>query len=69
MLILNTLIAFPRPPYAALTTVVPPLTLFAEDMKNWPFKVVDDNDKPRIQVDFKGETRTFAAPEIRWGCP
>ena len=35
------------------------------DMKHWPFKVIKgDNDKPMIQVDYKGETKTFSAEEI-----
>src|SRR5690349_16093209 len=25
------------------------------DMKYWPFKVVNDCDKPKVQVEFKGE--------------
>jgi L1 cell adhesion molecule like protein len=36
-----------------------------EDMKHWPFKVVrKDDDKPHIQISFKGETKTFAPEEI-----
>lgn len=36
------------------------------DMKHWPFRVVQDpaGDKPMIQVEFKGETKQFAAEEI-----
>jgi len=34
------------------------------DMKHWPFKVVNDNTKPKIQVEFKGETKTFTPEEI-----
>ncbi|GAM23468.1 hypothetical protein SAMD00019534_066430 [Acytostelium subglobosum LB1] len=35
------------------------------DMKHWPFKVIaSDNDRPVIQVDFKGETKTFKPEEI-----
>merc|ERR1711998_402748 len=34
------------------------------DMKHWPFKVVSDSNTPKIQVDYKGETKTFAAEEI-----
>jgi len=34
------------------------------DMKHWPFTVVNDNTKPKIQVDFKGETKTFFPEEI-----
>eukprot|EP01125_Pyxidicula_operculata_P021288 TRINITY_DN8139_c0_g1_i1.p1 TRINITY_DN8139_c0_g1~~TRINITY_DN8139_c0_g1_i1.p1 ORF type:complete len:642 (+),score=181.39 TRINITY_DN8139_c0_g1_i1:383-2308(+) len=36
-----------------------------EDMKHWPFKVVSrDGDKPYIQVEYKGETKTFTPEEI-----
>lgn len=34
------------------------------DMKHWPFKVIDDNNKPKIQIEYKGETKTFAPEEI-----
>jgi len=35
------------------------------DMKHWPFKVVaSDGDIPRIQVQYKGEEKTFSAEEI-----
>ncbi|KAK9727561.1 Hsp70 chaperone [Basidiobolus ranarum] len=34
------------------------------DMKHWPFKVVDKDTKPLIQVDYKGETKTFTPEEI-----
>lgn len=36
-----------------------------EDMKMWPFKVVDDgNDRPQIVVNFKGEDKKFYPEEI-----
>jgi len=35
-----------------------------DDMTNWPFKVVNDGGKPKIQVDYKGETKTFFPEEI-----
>ncbi|CAG5058421.1 unnamed protein product [Parnassius apollo] len=35
-----------------------------QDMKHWPFKVVNDCGKPKIQVEFKGEKKTFAPEEI-----
>lgn len=35
-----------------------------EDIKNWPFKVVNDCGKPKISVEFKGEKKTFAPEEI-----
>merc|ERR1711903_239520 len=35
------------------------------DMKHWPFKLISgDGDIPRIQVQYKGEDKTFAAEEI-----
>ncbi|XP_028657951.1 heat shock 70 kDa protein-like [Erpetoichthys calabaricus] len=34
------------------------------DMKLWPFKVVNDGGKPRVQVLYKGETKTFYPEEI-----
>ncbi|KAM7437369.1 Heat shock cognate 71 kDa protein [Porites harrisoni] len=34
------------------------------DMKHWSFKVVDDGGRPKIQVEHKGETKTFFAEEI-----
>lgn len=35
-----------------------------EDMKHWPFKVVNRNNKPMFEVEYKGETKTFAPEEI-----
>jgi len=34
------------------------------DMKHWPFKIVGKNDKPVIQVKYRGETREFTPEEI-----
>lgn len=35
------------------------------DMKHWPFKVIQkEGDKPVIQVNFKGEQKTFTPEEI-----
>ncbi|CAO1422858.1 unnamed protein product [Diamesa tonsa] len=34
------------------------------DMKHWPFKVINDCGKPKIQVEFKGETKRFAPEEV-----
>ncbi|KAJ3194078.1 70-kilodalton heat shock protein [Irineochytrium annulatum] len=34
------------------------------DMKHWPFTVVDRGTKPFIQVEYKGETKTFTPEEI-----
>lgn len=36
-----------------------------DDIKLWPFKVVEaEHNKPKIQVTFKGEIKTFSAEEI-----
>ncbi|KAL0267396.1 UNVERIFIED_CONTAM: hypothetical protein PYX00_009680 [Menopon gallinae] len=34
------------------------------DMKHWPFKVVGDCGKPKLEVEFKGERKTFTPEEI-----
>ncbi|KAL1932904.1 hypothetical protein VTP01DRAFT_8582 [Rhizomucor pusillus] len=34
------------------------------DMKHWPFKVIDKNGLPVIQVEYKGETKQFTPEEI-----
>ncbi|KAI8884786.1 hsp71-like protein [Backusella circina FSU 941] len=34
------------------------------DMKHWSFKVIEKDTKPSIQVEFKGETKTFSPEEI-----
>uniref|UniRef100_A0A667X4P5 Heat shock protein family A (Hsp70) member 2 n=1 Tax=Myripristis murdjan TaxID=586833 RepID=A0A667X4P5_9TELE len=34
------------------------------DMKHWPFKVVSDGGKPKIQVEYKGEDKCFYPEEI-----
>merc|ERR550537_206016 len=34
------------------------------DAKLWPYKIVAKGDKPVIQVDYKGETKTFMPEEI-----
>ncbi|AWU76143.1 heat shock protein SSA2 [Pichia kudriavzevii] len=34
------------------------------DMKHFPFKIVDDAGKPKIQVEYKGETKVFTPEEI-----
>ncbi|KAL4710542.1 hypothetical protein ACJJTC_008944 [Scirpophaga incertulas] len=35
-----------------------------QDMQHWPFKVINDCGKPKIQVEFKGESKRFAPEEI-----
>uniref|UniRef100_A0A673ZBR8 Heat shock protein family A (Hsp70) member 2 n=1 Tax=Salmo trutta TaxID=8032 RepID=A0A673ZBR8_SALTR len=34
------------------------------DMKHWPFKVISDGGKPKVQVDYKGENKSFNPEEI-----
>ncbi|WWD17840.1 heat shock protein HSS1 [Kwoniella shandongensis] len=34
------------------------------DMKHWPFKVIDRAGKPIIQVEYRGEEKTFSPEEI-----
>lgn len=33
-------------------------------MKHWPFKVVNDSTKPKVEVEYKGEIKTFYPEEI-----
>ena len=35
-----------------------------QDIKHWPFKVIDENGKPKIQIEFKGELKRFAPEEV-----
>jgi len=35
-----------------------------KDMDTWPFKVVDDNGNPKVQVQYLGTTHTFSPQEI-----
>jgi L1 cell adhesion molecule like protein len=34
------------------------------DMAHWPFKIIDSAGKPKIEVEFKGETKEFLPEEI-----
>lgn len=34
------------------------------DMKNWPFKVITENDKLKVQVQYKNQTKSFTPQEI-----
>ncbi|KAK6186190.1 hypothetical protein SNE40_008277 [Patella caerulea] len=34
------------------------------DMKHWPFKVISDGGKPKIQAEYKNELKTFSPEEI-----
>lgn len=33
-------------------------------MKHWPFEVINDNTKPKIQVEYRGEKKTFFPEEV-----
>lgn len=33
-------------------------------MKHWPFTVINDSTRPKVKVDYKGETKTFYPEEI-----
>ncbi len=35
-----------------------------KDMKTWPFQVINVEQKPKLRVQFKGETKTFFPEEI-----
>ncbi|TRM61057.1 heat shock protein 70 family [Schizophyllum amplum] len=35
-----------------------------KDMRHWPFKIIDKAGKPQIQVNYKGEDKTFTPEEI-----
>lgn len=35
-----------------------------EDLKHWPFKVINDDGKPKISVKFKGKEKKFTPEEI-----
>lgn len=39
-------------------------TVVQADMKHWPFNVVNDGGRPKVQVDYKGETKSFYPEEI-----
>ena len=34
------------------------------DMKHWPFKVINESGRPKIQVQYKGESKAFYPEEI-----
>lgn len=34
------------------------------DMKHWPFKVVESNGKPFVQVEYEGETKQYSPEQI-----
>ncbi|XP_047186411.1 heat shock cognate 71 kDa protein-like isoform X1 [Scophthalmus maximus] len=34
------------------------------DMKHWPFNIMSDSGRPKVEVEYKGETKTFYPEEI-----
>jgi len=39
-------------------------TTVQADMKHWPFEVISDGGKPKLQVDYKGEKKSFFPEEV-----
>ncbi|XP_055908073.1 heat shock 70 kDa protein cognate 4 [Eupeodes corollae] len=39
-------------------------TTVQSDMKHWPFEVVNSDGKPKLQVEFKGEKKSFFPEEV-----
>jgi L1 cell adhesion molecule like protein len=35
-----------------------------KDQESWPFKVIDDNGSPKVEVEYLGETKQFSPQEI-----
>lgn len=35
-----------------------------KDTESWPFKVVDEGNNPKVQVEYLGEQKTFSPQEI-----
>ncbi|KAK4550226.1 Heat shock protein ssb1 [Oleoguttula mirabilis] len=35
-----------------------------KDIESWPFKVIDDDNSPKVQVEYLGETKVFSPQEI-----
>lgn len=35
-----------------------------KDIESWPFKVIDDDNSPKVQVEYLGESKTFSPQEI-----
>jgi len=34
------------------------------DLKHWPFEVINDTSKPKLRINFKGESKIFSPEEI-----
>ncbi|XP_075047227.1 heat shock cognate 71 kDa protein-like [Mixophyes fleayi] len=39
-------------------------TVVQSDMKHWPFTVINDGGRPKVQVEYKGEAKSFYPEEI-----
>ncbi|XP_068098095.1 heat shock cognate 71 kDa protein-like isoform X2 [Hyperolius riggenbachi] len=39
-------------------------TVVQSDMKHWPFTVINDGGRPKVQVEYKGETKSFYPEEV-----
>uniref|UniRef100_A0A673YV78 Heat shock cognate 70 n=1 Tax=Salmo trutta TaxID=8032 RepID=A0A673YV78_SALTR len=39
-------------------------TVVQSDMKHWPFNVISDSGRPKVEVEYKGETKSFYPEEI-----
>jgi molecular chaperone DnaK (HSP70) len=35
-----------------------------KDTESWPFKVIDQDGSPMVEVEYLGETKTFSPQEI-----
>lgn len=35
-----------------------------KDMESWPFKVIDDDGNPKVEVEYLGATHKFSPQEI-----
>merc|ERR1711944_351375 len=38
-----------------------------KDMKHWPFKVINDNGKPKLQVEYRCELKSFTPENFKYG--
>ncbi|PIO38661.1 hypothetical protein AB205_0102160, partial [Aquarana catesbeiana] len=39
-------------------------TVVQSDMKHWPFEVISDGGRPKLQVEYKGEVKSFYPEEV-----
>ena len=40
-------------------------TSVQSDMKQWPFQVINEGTRPKVEVEYKAETKSFYAEEVR----